>query len=189
MTEHASETTGLTISPVDPAFAHEDPRMIQTFLGEPVRLGDTVFPYQDKYPNWRLTLLTFPDNPNKDGCLFLIDANTATPVGLVGEPPLGNGSIQTPTFTERIVEGSGTLLIQASDGVVQTIPISADSPVVYKYGVGTKVAYIAGPNGLVGVNVGEPPGIPEDSLPSDDPKASTELWNKYQELTSGLQTT
>ncbi len=189
MAEHTSETTGLKIYPVDPAFAHEDPRTNPIVFGEPIQLGDTVFPDQGKYPNWQLTLLTFPGNPNRDGCLFSIDANTATPVGLVREPPPGNGSIQTPAFTERIVEGSGTLLIQTSDGIVQAIPVSADNPAVYRYGSGARVAYIAGPNGLVGVNIGEPPGIPEDSLPIDDPQASAELWDRYRELTSGLQTT
>ena len=76
-----------------------------------------------------------------------------------------------------------SLLKKTTSEEVAAIPVSADNPIVYRYGVGTIVAYVAGPGGLVGVNVGEPIEIPENPLPDGDSKASAEFWKKYRELT------
>lgn len=159
----------------------DNPRKTSLVLGEKIQLGDTMLPDKEKYPGWSLTPFSFQDNLKKDGCLFTVNPNTATPVGLVGNPPKQE-VISQPTFTEWLVEGSGTLLIETPDGNIHEIEVSTEKPVVYQYGKGSKVAYIAGSEGLEGVNIGNPAGIPEDPLNNNDLRASTKFWERYNEL-------
>jgi len=180
MTEADLTFQNLSIRTLPSNFVHENPRETLTVLGEKITLGETLVPHE-KYPGWSLTLFTFTENPNKDGCFFIVAPNTATPIGYVRELEQKIEGI-IPSFTEYLIKGSGFLLIETPDGIVQKIEVSSDKPIIFQYGVGTKIAYVAGPDGLEGINIGHPAGIPEDSLEDNDLKASAKLWEEYHKL-------
>ncbi len=185
MTEIAG-THYLQMEHLDPSYIGEDPRVTSTAFGERVEIGDPISP-SDAFPNWQLSLFIFPDNPNKDGCIFRVGPNSATPVGIVGSPT--GDSLNPPKFKERIIEGSGILLVQMPTGKVEIRPVFANFPMLYIYGKGAVVVYFAGEKGLVGVNVGEPAGIPEDPIERGDPRTTEEFWKEYDRLRPNPQST
>jgi hypothetical protein len=118
-----------------------------------------------------LTPITLRDEGIKleiDGCIFEVAAGTATPVGLVGESITAKkANINlTSEFIEWIIEGSGQLEIETPGEEKKSIEVSADKLVRFRYGKGTKVRYVAGTSGLVGVGIGIPAGIDETVIPS-----------------------
>lgn len=171
---------GVTFGTLNPGFV-KDPRDTERVLGHPVQIGETIAP-DPEYPGWKLTPFTFIDRDDADGCVFSVEANSATPIGIVGEPPRDEGSplVANPGFTEFVVQGSGELLVVTDK--LHRARMTATQPRTVFYGPGTKVAYIARAERLVGVNIGTPPGIPEDAVDYRDQRIRPEVWRIYDQL-------
>lgn len=170
MSEGGLDYQGLKIENITPR-EQFDPRVTKRFFVYPVEIKDSFLPDSTNYPGWRLTPIVATDQkikPEIDGCIFEVAANTATPVGLVGESITAKEAKVnlSPEFIEWIITGSGKIEIEVPGSERETIEVDANKLVRFRYGKGTKVRYIAGPNGLVGVNIGIPAGIEENSITS-----------------------
>jgi len=148
-----------------------DPRQNGKMFSYPVEIGTPFNPDKEHFPGWLLTPIVLKDERIKqeiDGCIFEVAAGTACQVGLVGESlSAKNAKINlAPEFIEWIIEGSGKLEIETPGDKKKVIDVNSDRLVRFRYGKGTKVRYVAGPNGLVGVSIGIPAGVDEAAIPN-----------------------